>query len=176
MSKNITQTSICFRAHRLFLQSWLHNHFIIEKCDVPWLSASLSKVRYSIRQKNSETWTIHESKCQSITSCLWNLIGGKLMTEHMKWNDIPKFCAEIEKWLKVRYGEVEGTKLWAATSRQYNKYLEDLPDYGGKKTGNNTHSILLVSAIYQSHTIKRIALPDTILHNVRMQNLRKNIT
>lgn len=98
------------------------------------------------------------------------------MTEHMKLNDIPKFCAEIEKWLKARYGEAEGTKLWEATSRQYNKYLEDLPDYGGKKTGNNMHSILLVSAIYQSHTIKRIALPDTILHNVRMQNLRKNIT
>ena len=40
------------------------------------------------------------------------------MAEHMKLSDMPKFCAEIEKWLKVRYGEEEGTKLWEKTSHQ----------------------------------------------------------
>lgn len=55
------------------------------------------------------------------------------MTEHMKLCDIPQICGEAEKWLKERYGEEEGTKLWEATSRQYNKYLEELPDYGGKR-------------------------------------------
>ena len=40
------------------------------------------------------------------------------MTEHMKLSDMPKFCAEIEKWLKERYGKVEGSKLWDATSHQ----------------------------------------------------------
>lgn len=55
------------------------------------------------------------------------------MAEHMKLNDMPKFCAEIGAWLKARYGETEGDAIWAAVGRQYNAYLEDLPDYGGKK-------------------------------------------
>ena len=66
------------------------------------------------------------------------------MTEHMKLCDVPKFCAEVEKWLKERYGEEEGTKLWEATSRQYNKYLEELPDYGGKKT---SHALAIYGSI-----------------------------
>ena len=167
------------------------------------------------------------------------------MAEHMKLSDMPKFCAEIEKWLKARYGEAEGAEIWEATSHQYDKYLEELPDYGGKKTShalaiygsiiifsmypllpdhppveelqklvtkmfmagfaklgkvinlnrsfdmwlinrvfkkwgqeieNNTRCIRRVSATYQSHTIKRTMPPDTILHNVRMRNLRKSIT
>ena len=66
------------------------------------------------------------------------------MVEHMKLSDIPKFCAEIEKWLKVRYGEVEGAKLWEATSRQYNKYLEEISDYGGKKA---SHALAIYGSI-----------------------------
>ena len=34
-----------------------------------------------------------------------------------------------KKWLKARYGEEEGNKLWELINRQYDKYLEDLPDY-----------------------------------------------
>lgn len=166
------------------------------------------------------------------------------MAEHIKLSDIPEFCAEVEKWLKDRYGEEEGTKLWEATGQQYNQYLEELPDYGGKRAGhaiaiygsivifsmypllpdhppveelqefvtnlfmsqfvklgkvfnlnrrfdmwlinkvfqnvgkrikNNIHNIPQASATYQSHTIRRTMPPDTILHNVLMQNLRKNI-
>ena len=55
------------------------------------------------------------------------------MTEHVKLSDMSKFCTNIEVWLKVRYGKAKGAKLWEATSRQYYKYLEDLPDYGGKR-------------------------------------------
>lgn len=66
------------------------------------------------------------------------------MTEHMKLCDIPQICGEVEKWLKERYGEEEGTKLWEATSRQYNQYLEELPDYGGKKT---SHALAIYGSI-----------------------------
>ena len=166
------------------------------------------------------------------------------MAEHVKLSDIPEFCAEVEKWLKDRYGEEEGAKLWEATGQQYNQYLEELPDYGGKKashaiaiygsivffsmypllpdhppveglqefvtnlfmsqfvklgkvfnlnrsfdmwlikkvfqnmgkkTKNNTHNIRQVSAMYQSHTIRRTMPPDIILHNAPMRNLRKSI-
>ncbi len=62
----------------------------------------------------------------------------------MKLSDIPKFCAKIEKWLKVRYGETEGAKLWEATANKYNEYLEELPDYGGKKT---THALSIYGSI-----------------------------
>ena len=31
--------------------------------------------------------------------------------------------------MKARYGEEEGNKLWELINRQYDKYLEDLPDY-----------------------------------------------
>lgn len=58
------------------------------------------------------------------------------MPEHMQLSDMPKFCAEIKAWLKTRYGEAEGAKLWEATERQYNEYLKELPDYGGKKTSH----------------------------------------
>lgn len=66
------------------------------------------------------------------------------MAEHMQLSDLPQFCAKIEQWPKARYGEAEGTKLWSATSRQYNKYLEELPDYGGKKT---SHALAIYGSI-----------------------------
>ena len=51
------------------------------------------------------------------------------MTEHTKLSDIPEFCDEVEKQLKELYGEVEGIKLWKATSDQYKEYLKELPDF-----------------------------------------------
>ena len=62
----------------------------------------------------------------------------------MQLSDLPQFCAKIEQWPKARYGEAEGTKLWSATSRQYNKYLEELPDYGRKKT---SHALAIYGSI-----------------------------
>lgn len=66
------------------------------------------------------------------------------MPEHMKLTDMPKFCAQIENWLKARYGGAEGAKVWKATCDQYNKYMEELPDYGGKKT---THALAIYGSI-----------------------------
>ena len=66
------------------------------------------------------------------------------MPEHMQLTDMPQFCAEVEAWLKARYGEAEGARLWAATSRQYDEYLKDLPDYGGKRS---SHALAIYGAI-----------------------------
>ena len=55
------------------------------------------------------------------------------MIEHMKLNELPKeFRAAIKEWLTARYGEEESVKIWEAISDQYYKYLDELPDYGGK--------------------------------------------
>ena len=62
----------------------------------------------------------------------------------MKLSDIPEFCTEVETWLRERYGEEESVKLWEATSQQYNKYLEELPDYGGKTA---SHAIAIYGSI-----------------------------
>lgn len=83
------------------------------------------------------------------------------MEEHMKLTDMPEFCAQIEDWLKARYGEVDSTKVWKATGNQYNKYLEELPDYGGKKTTHalaiwKHHYFLHVSITARSSTSRRI--------------------
>lgn len=66
------------------------------------------------------------------------------MAEHVKLSDIPNFCAEVEAWLNARYGAAEGAKLWEATCRQYDKYLEELPDYGGKKA---SHALAIYGAV-----------------------------
>ena len=66
------------------------------------------------------------------------------MVEHIELSDIPEFCIEIEKWLKARYGEEEGNKLWELINRQYDKYLEDLPDYSGRKT---SHALAIYGSI-----------------------------
>ena len=99
------------------------------------------------------------------------------MAEHMKLSDMPQFCEEVKTWLKARYGEEKGIKLWEATGQQYNRYLEELPDYGGKKSSHALaiYGSIVIFSMYQSHTIKRTMLPDTISRNARMQNLRKNI-
>ena len=66
------------------------------------------------------------------------------MPEHMQLADMSQFCAGVETWLKARYGAAEGAKIWAATGRQYNEYLRDLPDYGGKKSG---HALAIYGAV-----------------------------
>lgn len=59
------------------------------------------------------------------------------MSEHLQLSDIPKFCAAVKTWLQGRYASTEVEMIWQATSRQYEQYLTELPDYGGKK---NTHA------------------------------------
>lgn len=72
------------------------------------------------------------------------------MSEHLQLNDLPEFCTAVKTWLQGRYTPEEAQKIWEATSRQYEAYLPDLPDYGGKK---NTHAVgiygsVLIFALY----------------------------
>ena len=66
------------------------------------------------------------------------------MIEHMKLDDMQKFCSEVKSWLNDRYGAEEGSRLWEVVAKQYNTYLEDLPDYGGKK---NAHALAIYGSI-----------------------------
>lgn len=66
------------------------------------------------------------------------------MSEHMKLNDMPDFCQAVKDWLNTRYGNDEGGRIWKAVSRQYDKYLEEIPDYGGKK---NMHALAIYGSI-----------------------------
>lgn len=54
---------------------------------------------------------------------------------HIQIKDLP-YCKPIGKWLKDRYGEVQAEEIWQKTVSQYNAYLPELPDYGGKKNGH----------------------------------------
>ena len=63
------------------------------------------------------------------------------MTEHMQLSDLKTYCKQIQAWLNARYGAKEGQEIWEKVSWQYEQYLKDLPDYGGKKAGH-------ASAIY----------------------------
>ena len=70
--------------------------------------------------------------------------------DHLKIKDLP-YGNPIKKWLAERYGG-QADEIWKKTEDQYNAYLFDLPDYGGKKNG---HAIaiyggLLIFALYPS--------------------------
>ncbi len=56
--------------------------------------------------------------------------------EHMQLSDMPGFCESIQKWLDERYGKAEAVQIWEKVCEQYNEYLKDLPDYGGKKANH----------------------------------------
>lgn len=47
------------------------------------------------------------------------------MIEHMKLDDMQKFCSEVKNWLNDRYGAEEGSRLWEAVTKQYNTYYRD---------------------------------------------------
>lgn len=70
--------------------------------------------------------------------------------EHLQLSDMPEFCTAVKTWLQGRYSSEEVESIWQATSRQYEAYLEDLPDYGGKK-GPHALSIygsILIFSLY----------------------------
>lgn len=58
------------------------------------------------------------------------------MSEHMQLSDMKNFCDAVQAWLNTRYGAADGAKIWEQVSAQYNKYLEEIPDYGGKKASH----------------------------------------
>lgn len=72
------------------------------------------------------------------------------MIEHVKLSELKKLIAPIKEWLKQRYGEAEGGRIWDAVCRQYDEYVKELPDYGGRK---NAHALsvyggVLIFALY----------------------------
>ena len=74
--------------------------------------------------------------------------------DHMRLEDLP-YCADVRQFLTERYGQTEGASIWTAVQKQYNAWLNDLPDYGGRKNGHAEaiYGGLLVFALY-------VSLPD----------------
>lgn len=73
----------------------------------------------------------------------------------MDLSEMKEMCLAVQEWLNERYGKMGVQKIWEATCKQYNHYLKELPDYGGKK---NAHAL----AIYWSIIIFSLypLLPD----------------
>ena len=63
---------------------------------------------------------------------------------HMKIEDMPEYKRAVTDWLKERYGAQQGNEIWKVTCRQYEAYLPELPDYGGKK---NSHALAIYGAL-----------------------------
>ena len=76
-----------------------------------------------------------------------------MVMNHVPVNELP-YSEPVIKWLMDRYGK-DADKIWEETVRNYNTYLKDLPDYGGKKNGHARaiYGGLLVFSLYP-------ALPD----------------
>ncbi|MBR1457572.1 MAG: L-2-amino-thiazoline-4-carboxylic acid hydrolase [Oscillospiraceae bacterium] len=62
---------------------------------------------------------------------------------------------KVRGWLTERYGEEEARSIWERTKENYLRYLDDLPEMGGKKNGHASaiYGGLLIFALYP-------ALPD----------------
>ncbi len=73
---------------------------------------------------------------------------------HVKLNDLP-YCKKVRRFLYDRYGRINGASVWETVQNQYDVWLQDLPDYGGKRNGHARaiYGGLLVFALY-------VSLPD----------------
>lgn len=62
---------------------------------------------------------------------------------------------KVRGWLNDRYGKEQADVIWAEVQDSYMCYLEELPDYGGKKNGHAAaiYGGLLIFSLYP-------ALPD----------------
>ena len=62
---------------------------------------------------------------------------------------------KIREWLKERYGEEKSRGIWAEIENNYLRFLEDMPEMGGKKNGHASaiYGGLLIFSLYP-------ALPD----------------
>ena len=68
---------------------------------------------------------------------------------HIPVSKLP-YRKPVRKWLIERYGAEQGEDIWKRTVEQYNSYLPDLPDYGGKKNGHAKaiYGGLLIFSLY----------------------------
>ena len=62
----------------------------------------------------------------------------------MDLNEMKEMCLKVQEWLNKRYDSDEGQKIWNATCKQYDHYLKEIPDYGGKK---NAHALAIYGSI-----------------------------
>ncbi len=70
---------------------------------------------------------------------------------HIRLNDLP-YRKAARRFLADRYGDARAASIWGAVQRQYDAWLSDLPDYGGKKNGHALaiYGGLMVFALYDS--------------------------
>ena len=54
--------------------------------------------------------------------------------EHVQIDEMP-YGKKIKKWLRDRYGE-KADGIWRKVEENYATYLDEIPDYGGKKNGH----------------------------------------
>ena len=71
--------------------------------------------------------------------------------DHIPLNDLP-YCKAARRFLADRYGDTEGVRIWETVQGQYDAWLNDLPDYGGRKNGHvrAIYGGLMVFALYDS--------------------------
>ena len=76
------------------------------------------------------------------------------MEKHILIEELP-YSKKVQSWLVDRYGSEQAQSIWQQVVENYNGYLTELPDYGGKKNGHATaiYGGLLIFALYP-------ALPD----------------
>ena len=76
------------------------------------------------------------------------------MEKHISIEELP-YSKKVQSWLVDRYGSEQARSIWQQVVENYNGYLTELPDYGGKKNGHATaiYGGLLIFALYP-------ALPD----------------
>lgn len=58
-----------------------------------------------------------------------------MVDNHIQINALP-YCKAVKEWLVLRYGKEKAKNIWKRIEEQYNAYLPELPDYGGKKNGH----------------------------------------
>ena len=77
-----------------------------------------------------------------------------MVIDHIHLDNL-SYCHDVRVFLTNRYGNTEGASIWMAVQKQYDAWLNDLPDYGGKKNGHAKaiYGGLLVFALY-------VSLPD----------------
>ena len=76
------------------------------------------------------------------------------MEKHISIEEL-SYSKKVQSWLVDRYGSEQAQSIWQQVVENYNGYLTELPDYGGKKNGHATaiYGGLLIFALYP-------ALPD----------------
>ena len=67
------------------------------------------------------------------------------------------YVKPIKQWLNDRYGS-EANVIWHQVEETYNSYLNESPDYGGKKNGhaNAIYGGLLIFALYPDRFYEEI--------------------